>query len=675
MFSISGLIEMVKPPLSETSLPTPSSSPSPSVVPLFDTTFQLPIHYLTDKHKMSSDIIADLELVTTNDNTNGTTTGTDDGDTCNGIYKVLFDIKTGEIFKNQMVKKWSEYYTTDEQFINNTIDVIKSSDLIDNVDGRDISDIIMDETVVQIWKDLKEDEYFLEKYSYMEWQYLESFNNSPLFLWLYSCINIISPLLTILIPLLFFVFPVVLMIIFYQPFTFESYFAYLKELSKHHFIGNMIGIIDGSVDFGWDKIMGGLVSILFYGISIYQNIIGGFHFYNNMKRMNDHLISLRKYLSLTEQRIDTFLKIINNNVTPLTTYDTFCTELKKQRTIIVEMQKEVDNVSEFAVDFKKCGELGTLLCAFYQFHKNPVYEETLKYTMGFNGYFGSLVALKTQYMDNIISSCSISSITSITPDTPDTPDTDGANNTDTVIKQQYYPLLGIGGVKNDITLDKNIVLTGSNGCGKSTLMKTTMINIILSQQIGFGFYDKMSLVPYDKFHCYLNIIDTGANNDSLFMAQSRRSKDIMASIEKGGRHFCILDEIFCGTEIKSCTDSCIAFINELLKNRDCRFVLSTHITDICKKKFGGKVANYKMEVIESGDDIKSTYRIVPGVSNVKGALSVFKNMDFPEDFINYIRSNKNVRANPCADAETAKDAEEHCVQPVCRIKRKRSSPK
>jgi DNA mismatch repair ATPase MutS len=175
-------------------------------------------------------------------------------------------------------------------------------------------------------------------------------------------------------------------------------------------------------------------------------------------------------------------------------------------------------------------------------------------------------------------------------------------------------------------------------------MKTTLINVILSQQIGFGFYDSMKFTPYDSFHCYLNIIDTGANNDSLFMAQSRRSKDIMSAIVKGGAHLCILDEIFCGTEIKSCTDSCVAFINELLKNGDCRFILSTHIVDICKKRDvvkSGKVANYKMEVIESGDDIKNTYRLVPGISRVKGALSVFKKMDFPQDFIKYIRDNKS----------------------------------
>lgn len=579
---------------------------------LFDTIFQLPIYYLDDKHRLSQEIIKDLEL--------NNTQNKDDSIYNDGIYKILFDIKSGDIFKNQMVKKWSEYYTTNTYYINDTIKIIKSPLLIDEQD-----EIINDETMITIWKDLKEDNYFLEKYSYIEWSYLENWNNSSIFLWLYSCMNILSPILTLLIPLIFFIFPVILMIIFLKPLTLESYFIYLKELSKHHFIGNMIGVIDGSVNFSWDKLIGALVSILFYGISIYQNIIGGFHFYNNMKLVNNHLITLRNYLSLTNKRIECFISVIDKN--DITTYNKFYDDLKVHQIIIKEMQNEVNNVSEFALDFKKCGDLGNLLCSFYQFHKNPLYEKTLKYSMGFNGYYTSLIILKSQYEKDNINYCTIIN-----------------KNSDikTSIKNQYYPFLGkMSSVKNDIILDKKIILTGSNGCGKSTLMKTLLINIILSQQIGFGFYEKLQFTPYDKFHCYLNIIDTGVNNDSLFMAQSRRSKEIMESIQTGDSHFCILDEIFCGTEIKSCTDSCIAFINELLKNPKCYFILSTHITKICKVKFkNNTIANYKMEVIENDDDIKNTYKIIPGISTIKGALSVFKNMNFPKDFIKYIRENK-----------------------------------
>jgi DNA mismatch repair ATPase MutS len=572
---------------------------------LFETTFDLPIYYLKNKELLSSNIIKDLELINTLDN----------NDETNGVYKVLFDITTGETFKRQMANKWSQYYTTDEDFITDSINIVKSVDLID-----DNSTTVNDETIINIWKDLKEDEYFLEKYSYMEWSYLENLNNSSFFLWLYACMNIISPLMTLFIPLLFFVLPVVLMIIYWESFSFENYYSHLKSLSKQHFIGGMLSFFDGSMS--WDKLSGALVSLLFYGISIYQNIIGGYHFYNNMKQLNEHLIDIRKYLQVTDRRINTFLKSAKGCLT----YNPFINDLKNHQNVIQMMINEVENVREFAIDFRKCGELGELLSSFYKFHKNTQYENTLRYSMGFNGYFTSIVSLKNHHELNRIGSCKF--IDSAKDDKPIT------------IQQQYYPFLGKHeSVKNDISIDKSILLTGSNGCGKSTLMKTTMLNLILSQQIGFGFYENMEFKPYKHFHCYLNIVDTGANNDSLFMAQSRRSKEIMEAVSKGESHFCILDEIFCGTEIKSCHDSCVAFIDELLKNEKCRFILSTHIADICNKR-ENDIANYQMEVIENSEDetIKNTYRLVPGISNIRGAVNIFKKMDFPESFINNVRS-------------------------------------
>lgn len=57
------------------------------------------------------------------------------------------------------------------------------------------------------------------------------------------------------------------------------------------------------------------------------------------------------------------------------------------------------------------------------------------------------------------------------------------------------------------------------------------MNIILSQQIGYGFYDSANINPYDYLHSYLNIPDT-SGRDSLFQAESRRCKEILDSLEK-----------------------------------------------------------------------------------------------------------------------------------------------
>jgi len=575
--------------------------------PLFATIFELPIQYRKKKHILPPSIIKDLELIETLD-------GANNYGIPGGVYKVLFDVKSGETFKQQLLKKQSEYYTTDVGFINDTIEIIKSPYIIDDTitNGKHVND----EKIIEIWQDLKEDEYFLEKYSYMEWSYLENLNNSSFFLWLYACMNIISPLLTFLIPIVFIILPIILMVVFGEPLTLQTYYSYIKDLSRQHFIGTILGAIDGSIT--WDKMTGVLVSAMFYGISIYQNIIGGYHFYNNMKQVNDHLISIRDYLITTETRMENFVKIAKGGVS----YAPFLRELANHQIVVSEMKREVENVRAFAVDFQKCGELGELLSAFYKLHKSARFETSLRYSMGFNAYYESIVSISALLASGNVHECSIADTTTI--------------------KQQYYPLLQKEtAVKNDVSFGDSIVLTGSNGCGKSTLMKTTILNFILAQQTGVGFFDEMHFTPIENFHCYLNIVDTGANNDSLFMAQSRRSKEIMSAIVKGGSHFCILDEIFCGTEIDSCRDACIAFIGELTKNDRCRFILSTHIVDVATRLEGKTIANHKMEVVQTGDHIKNTYRIVPGISNVRGAVSIFKKMDFPQSFIDSVKSSSS----------------------------------
>ena len=87
-----------------------------------------------------------------------------------------------------------------------------------------------------------------------------------------------------------------------------------------------------------------------------------------------------------------------------------------------------------------------------------------------------------------------------------------------------------------------MIVTGPNAAGKTTLLKSVILNLLLTQQFGVGFYKKAIIKPYDYIYCYLNIPDT-SGRDSLFQAEARRCKEILGTIEKhkNKRHFCIFD--------------------------------------------------------------------------------------------------------------------------------------
>lgn len=203
--------------------------------------------------------------------------------------------------------------------------------------------------------------------------------------------------------------------------------------------------------------------------------------------------------------------------------------------------------------------------------------------------------------------------------------------------------MGIDYVRNNCDLSKNLIITGPNASGKTTYLKTTVINVIFTQQTGFGFYSSCILNPYTHIHSYLNIPDT-SGRDSLFQAESRRCKEILDIIhlnDENKHHLCIFDELYSGTNPEEATKSAYSFLIYLAKKENVDFILTTHYTSICDRmKNNRNIENLKMVVKTKEDDendiIQYTYKIKKGVSKIQGALKVLKEMDYPKEIIDNI---------------------------------------
>jgi energy-coupling factor transporter ATP-binding protein EcfA2 len=624
--------------------PPSNINPLPKYYP-----FRLPIDYQcqTQKQDLNHVVINDLELVNSEQTS---------------MYDILFQ-PTNEFSKN-MIQEWKKTISTDEQYLKETQSVIENIGLINEkqIEEKDATDATKTKTKTQklldIWKDLKEDPHFLEKYSYMEFEWFKSLNHSSAFLQTVTIGNFVSPLVSLLIPIVFFILPFVILKFRGDTIGFSTYIHVLKDLAKHHFIGKTIHSLE---NFDWNQIGYVAITIILYFLQIYNNIVSCCRFYNNIKRVNEQMLFLRGFLQTTTDTMKLFVNMHESKKT----YRTFCEDVKKYSHILEKMESELVPISPFHHSPFKIGQTGYLLKCYYHFYSNEEYGDALRFSFGFNGYMDNISNVFDKWKKGEVQMWS-----SHTPTTDD-------NETIVYMKNQYYAPHGKElSVKNNFTMKKTkrgAIITGPNGSGKTTFLKTTAINIILTQQLGVGFYTKCHLKPFKYIHSYLNIPDT-SGRDSLFQAESRRCKEIIDSVvQNTDNHFCIFDELYSGTNPVEATKASCAFLKYLSKFDNVSFLLTTHYVDVCKKmgarkkpdmveegetakprsggdNIGGQcnvaeprsggdnIENYKMDVKISennSNDFIFTYKLKKGISTIEGAFNVLKSMNYPREFLDF----------------------------------------
>ena len=531
------------------------------------------------------------------------------------MYEHLFRPTTK--FGRNIIPLWSQQFTTNTQFLQETQQLISKFHGLDLGNGEESVDY---DNFREMWRDIKEDAFFLEKYGYMEWSMLLYLNENASFLQCLSFVNVVSPLVSLLLPLIFIILPFIILKIQRIPINFTVYLEVLKSVAKNHFIGKALTTM---TSFGWDKLAYLFLTAGLYFLQIYQNVLACYRFYRNMMLVNKHLMEMRKFVHRSIHQMNALMEITRN----LPTYHGFYVDVDLHCMALIKLYGELSNIYPFQSSLNKFGESGYMLRTYYRLFTDSDYEASLRYASGFEGYIENLRGICSNIKDGNIS------LASFTTDLSGT----------VLVEQCYPPLLAdineqvVKISRNTVDLNKNIILSGPNRSGKTTVLKTTTLNLIFTQQIGCGFYTSARICPYSHIHSYLNIPDT-SGRDSLFQAESRRCKEILDTINaanEGSRHFCIFDELYSGTNPDEATKAGYAFLKYLNRYKQVDFMLTTHYVKICKKFLkSDQIDNYKMCVRELEDGgYNYTYKIVRGISKIKGAAQVMKDMDYPDEII------------------------------------------
>lgn len=559
--------------------------------------FKMPIFYNEKKKEVDPIIIKDLELMETVD-----TSGTP-------IYQFCFDND------NDISKKLNEQicscYTTDIAFLKDNQTLLRNYKPL-GVKYTDYSSNY--KHIVDIWNELKLDAGFKEKYYYVEWEALSFLNRSEWFLQCMSIYNLLSPIISLLVPIIILIIPFFIIKLKGLTITITEYIDVLKSVASQNAIGKLFVVNFG--DITAQEKMYIMISAAFYLFSIYQNFMVCVRFNNNMKTIHNHIHELRIYLDHTIRSMENYLEYAES----LTTHDEFNTVAREKLTLLRNMKQNIQSITDYNMfNMSKIQEIGYVFKCFYELHTDKHYDDVLMYSLGFNGYMDCLKGLQTNLTERMMG------YAILRPDSK------------TLFKRSYYaPLKRAQPITNTIRLDKHMIITGPNASGKTTILKSTLINILFTQQFGCGFYTSAKLSPYHHLHCYLNIPDT-SGRDSLFQAEARRCKDILDSIcvSKQERHFCVFDELYSGTNPEEAEQSAISFMRYITKYKHVRCMLTTHFVKVCEQlDKQSTIVNCKM-LTEVSDDhtLQYTYRLTKGISEIKGGLMVLKHLNYPEEMM------------------------------------------
>jgi len=575
--------------------------------------FKPPIFYNHAKQALSPDIIRDLELVQTVDPSN------------QPIYAYGFNLYTKDVINVKAMEQLTKYYTTDVSFIKDNQKLLKQikfskekdkdKDKEKEKDNKNNSSDL--KKIIDVWREIKEDTGFKEKYHYVDWDCLEFLNNNEYFLQFMSIYSMTSPIITLMLPLFILLIPFLIIKTKGIDLSFDEYLSILKECIQHNAIGRLFTQFH-TVSLQEKTYM--IVSALFYVFSIYQNFVLCYKFNQNMKKIHEFINEFKIYLQHTILSMEDYVECTKCFVT----HEEFLSDFTKELDTLKEIQTELLKITDFKYNFNKFSQIGHILKTFYQLHTNKTFEHCIMYSFGFHGYMDCLKGLQENIREKKMN---FSQFTK--------------KKNKNIFKNIYYPTLkDVSHVKNDVKLNKHIIISGPNASGKTTIVKSTLFNIICTQQFGCGFYDSAILKPYHHLHCYLNIPDT-SGRDSLFQAEARRCKNIIDFVAEHNEdmHFCAFDELYSGTNPEEATSSAIAFMKYIVKRKNVCSMLTTHFIEVCNSLDSHEnIVNCHMHTKKDKHNIRYFFQLSEGISNVKGGYNVLHELNYPKEIIENMKT-------------------------------------
>ncbi|MCF7800230.1 hypothetical protein K9M16_04505 [Candidatus Babeliales bacterium] len=211
------------------------------------------------------------------------------------------------------------------------------------------------------------------------------------------------------------------------------------------------------------------------------------------------------------------------------------------------------------------------------------------------------------------------------------------------LKKSWTPFINPETViTNDIELGKtnrNMLISGPNAGGKSTILKAIIVNLLLAQTLGITPCQEIIFTPFSYLDTYLNITDDISSGNSLFKSEVLRVKALLETIkdmEKTKFSFVVMDEIFSGTNPKEGQAAGYA-IGKYLSSIDNNIsIIASHFPLLTKLEIdtNGIFKNGKVCVTKNPDNsLNYPFKLEMGITDQTIAIEILRNQNFDKQII------------------------------------------
>jgi hypothetical protein len=169
---------------------------------------------------------------------------------------------------------------------------------------------------------------------------------------------------------------------------------------------------------------------------------------------------------------------------------------------------------------------------------------------------------------------------------------------------------------------RNIIITGPNAGGKSTITRAIIQSILMAQTLGIAPATSLAFTPFSKIMSYLNITDDCAAGNSYFVACAKRVRalyEAVKSLPQNQYALTAIDELFNGTDPQEGAIASVRFIRFLGGMQNCTLVANTHFRAVTalEQESHDRFTNYKVtvEVLPENRGFRFPYVLSRGISD------------------------------------------------------------